>query len=99
MVNGQHGIDRACLATAATMLVPSQHLFAEFGEVLPVGALPVAAALAESADIDRGRTAAAGKPPFAADWKVRRDGALPFPSLVRIPRPRGWGRVFRSFSR
>ena len=59
MVNGQHGIDRAGLAAAATMLIPGEHLFAEPGEVLPVGPPPAVATLAETAYIDRGRAAAA----------------------------------------
>jgi hypothetical protein len=37
MVDGKHGIDRPGLAAAAMMLIPRENLFAEPGEMLPVG--------------------------------------------------------------
>jgi hypothetical protein len=79
MVYGQHGMDRAGLAAAATMLVPGEHLFAEPGEVLPVGPLPVVATLAVATDIDRGRTAAAEKHPLPRTGEP--GGPNHFPSL------------------
>jgi hypothetical protein len=99
MMDGQHGIDRAGLAAAATMLIPGEHLFAEPGEMLPVGPLPVVATLAEPADICRGRTAAAEEHPLPQTGKPA--GTEYFPALPWFPFPRGGdaGRIFRSFSR
>jgi hypothetical protein len=51
VVDGEHAIDRASLAAAATMLIPFENLFAKPGEVLPIGPLPVVATLAQTTDV------------------------------------------------
>jgi hypothetical protein len=88
MMDGQHGIDRTGLAAAATMLIPRENLFAEPGEVLPVGPLPVVAPLAQTPDIYRGRAAVTEKHPLPQTGTP--SGPLPFPALARrLGRRRG----------
>jgi hypothetical protein len=100
MVDGKHGIDRPGLAAAATILISLENLFAEPGEVLPVGPLPVVATLTETPDIDRRRAAAAEEHPLP---QAREPGRTDhFPSLPRFAFPAPGGdarRIFRSFSR